>query len=322
MEKKLRDEIFQDCLYNWERSDGHSEFWITLAQKWGYPTSESLRQEFKHLRRKMGIKKDTVVENPKGNNNPKILILDIETSIRHAFLFRSGEQWVAGDQFEDEPMMLGYSAKYAGDSKVMSDFLTPEEAISKDHSRVVKSLWNLLSTVNITVSYNGNSFDVKNINMFFLKEKLGLPNKIKNIDPCIMARSTFAFDSNKMTDVVKYLGLDDGKHKMERDDWIKCYYGDKQSLLKMEKYCKHDVEILELILDQIKPYVSNLPNMGIYGDVKESQCPSCGGIKFVPNGFAYTSVGKYNCYRCECKTLFRSKDNLLSKDKRKNLMSF
>lgn len=260
-------------------------------------------------------------ENEKQKKSP-VLIFDIETSIRHAFLFGTGDQYVKATDFEDEPMILGWSAKYAGDSKVLSAFVTPEEAVNKNQTRVVKELWNLLSTVNISASYNGNNFDVKYMNTFFIKYRLGLPNRIRNIDPCVIARNTFRFDDNKMDTVVKYLGLDDGKHKMEREDWIRCYYGNKEALQKMEKYCRHDVEILELVLDAVKPYVPALPNMGIFGDVESPLCPSCGSSNFVSNGYQTTSFGKYNSYRCECQALFRSRKNLLSKNKRQAIMAF
>jgi transposase-like protein len=251
-----------------------------------------------------------------------VLIFDIETSIRHAFLFGTGDQYIKADDFEDEPMVLGWAAKYAGDSQVMSDFVSSTEAKNKNQYRVVKSLWDLLSTVNLSASYNGNNFDVKYMNTFFIKYRLGLPNRIRNIDPCVIARNTFRFDSNKMDYVVKYLGLDDGKHKMERKDWIDCYYGVIKSLNKMESYCRHDVEILELVLDAVKPYVPALPNMGIFGDVESPVCPSCGSLNFVANGNQITSFGRYNSYRCECQALFRSRTNLLSKDKRKSLRAF
>lgn len=256
------------------------------------------------------------------NKNIPVLYFDIETSIRQAWLFRTGDQYITADSFKDQPFMLGYSAKWAGDSRIYSDFLTPDEAIKQDQERIVRSLWNLMSQTNITVSYNGNNFDMRHMNSFFMKYRLGLPNRIRNIDPCQIARNVLKLDSNKMDYVVKYLGLDDGKHKMEVQDWINCYYGDLKALKKMEKYCEHDVVILELITDAIKPYTSGLPNMGVYGEISEPVCPSCGSKNFKPNGFTYTSFGKYNSYRCECQTLFRSRENLLNKDKRKSIMAF
>ena len=252
----------------------------------------------------------------------RVLLFDIETSIRHAFLFGTGDQYIKADYFEDQPFMLGWSAKYAGDSKIYSSFLTPKEAIAKDQERIVKDLWDLMATVNIVSSFNGNNFDMKHMTGFFMKYRMGLPSKLRNIDPCQLARNTFRLDSNSMDYIVKYLGLDDGKEKMERQDWIDCYYGNPEKLKKMEKYCRHDVEILELVLDTMKPYVSSLPNMGVYGEIDTPVCPSCGGVEFKENGYQMTSFGKYNSYRCSCQALFRSRQNLLSLSKRKNIFAF
>ena len=242
----------------------------------------------------------------------KTLIFDIETGIRPAMLFGTGEQYVGAEAFAEEPIMLGWSAKYAGDSKIYSRFMTKEEVLNKDHSQVVKELWDMLSTVTISASYNGNNFDVRYVNSFFAQQDLGLPNKIRNIDPCQIARSVFRLDSYKMDYLAKYFRLDDGKHKMEKKDWLDYRNGVPEAMKKMKVYCEHDVEILELILDKVKPYYHSLPNMRIYGLIDKPICPACGSNNIFDNGEIQYGIGLYKSYRCECKALFRSRENLLN----------
>ncbi len=249
-------------------------------------------------------------------------IFDIETSIKKAFLFGSGKQYVNADSFEDTSRMICWSGKFVGSPTIYGDCQTPEEAKNKDHRRILKSLWNQLSTISIAVTHNGVDFDNKMINYFFLKERMGLPSKYRNIDTCQLSRRIFRAESNRLDYLVRDLGLSAGKSSTSRQDWIDCYYGDSKALKKMFKYNQNDVMILEDLLNLIKPYAPNLINMGIFGDVEDSVCPYCGSQNFQENGSFYSPNGKFISYRCECQGLFRSKINLLSKNKRKSILSF
>lgn len=246
-----------------------------------------------------------------------ILVFDIETMVKKAFLFRSGKQYVNAESFIDYDTMICWSAKVLGGSEMFKDCLTPQEAKDKNHSRITKSLWNLMKNYDVTVSHNGINFDIPMIKTFFLKENLGLPNRFRNIDTCAIARSQFRFQSNKLDYICKELGLNDGKTKTDFDLWKKCYEGDVDSLNDMQMYNLNDILILEDLLNVFKPYIPSFPNVAVYGDVEESQCPYCGGTKFKDNGFWFTPNGKFHSFRCECKAIFRSKENLLSKAKKK-----
>ena len=246
-----------------------------------------------------------------------ILIFDIETMVKKAFLFRPGKQYVNADSFIDYDTMICWSAKVLGSSDTFSDCLTSKEAKEKNHSRITKSLWNLMKDYDVTVSHNGINFDIPMIRTFFLKENLGLPNRFRNIDTCQIARSNFRFQSNRLDYICRELGLNDGKTDTNIDLWKKCYDGDQESLDYMQTYNINDILILEDLLNIFKPYIPSFPNVAVYGDIEESQCPYCGGANFKDNGYWFTPNGKFNSYRCECKAIFRSKENLLTKTKKK-----
>jgi len=252
----------------------------------------------------------------KNDEAPTIVVFDIETMVKKAFLFRAGKQYVNADNFTDENKMICWSAKVLGDSKSYHDCMTPEEAINKDHSRIVKSLWDVLSQADFTISHNGINFDLPMVNTFFLKDKLGLPGKFRNIDTCAIARRTFKFESNRLDYIVRYLGLNSGKSDTDFQLWIDCYNGDKKALKKMQDYNINDIVILEDLYNAMVPYIPNFYNMGVWGDVDERVCPYCRSTNFKENGYVYSPNGKFHSYRCECKAIFRSKLNLLSKEKK------
>jgi hypothetical protein len=250
----------------------------------------------------------------KSNNAPRILIFDIETSLKRARLFRHGKQYVSASAFEDMDKMICWSAKWLGDNKVFGDVQTPEEAVNRDHDRITHSLWDAMSTANFYVTHNGINFDMPMVNTFFVEQRLGLPGFGRNIDTCAIARKNFAFESNAMDYLCKRLGLNDGKIKTSIELWDGCYEGNPASLDYMFEYNKMDVVVLEDLYNLFIPYVPNFPNLGIWGDVNEQKCPYCGGTDFkLQEGvFKYSPSGKFNSYRCSCQAIFRSKLNLLS----------
>lgn len=253
----------------------------------------------------------------KSKNAPKILLFDIETHLKSAMLFRHGKQYVNASSFKDYDTMICWSAKWIGDTEVFGDVQTSKEANNRDHKRITKSLWEMLSEADFTISHNGINFDIPMVNTFFVEERLGMPNLFRNIDTCQIARKNFKFESNAMDYLCKRLGLNDGKIKTDISLWEGCYEGNQESLDYMFNYNKMDSVVLEDLYNVFIPYVQNFPNMGIWGDVNESKCPYCGGTNFHEKGFKYTPQGKFISYRCECQALFRSKNNLLSKEFRK-----
>jgi transposase-like protein len=252
---------------------------------------------------------------------PKIILFDIETHVKKAWLFRHGDQYVQPSSFErTENTMICWSAKYLGSDEVLGDCQTSREAKNKDHSRITKSLWKILSDADITISHNGVSFDLPMINTFFVRERLGLPNKFRNIDTCMIARKTFRFESNKLDLLCKELGLKSGKMETTIDLWKECFDGEQKSLDYMYEYNQMDSKILEDLYNVFLPYIPKFPNMGVWGDVSEPVCPYCHGVNFKHKGYFYTPNGKFESFRCECQAIFRSKENLLFKDARKNQM--
>jgi len=245
-------------------------------------------------------------------NAPKILLFDIETHLKKAFLFRPGEQYVSASSFDDKDSIICWSAKWLGDTEVFGDAQTPSEAINRDNSRVTKSLWNELSKANFTISHNGVKFDLKMMNTFFVEERLGLPAHFRNIDTYQIAKNNFKFPSNSLDSICKQLGLNTGKIKTSIELWNECYKGNPEALENMYTYNQQDVLILEDLFNVFLPYVPTYPNMGIWGDVNVSKCPYCGSTDFEQKGYWYTPQGKFNSYRCECQAIFRSKENLLS----------
>lgn len=320
----MQKDLYLKCL---NKYDNHldSPTWEELAREYGIPvgTNASAGKILSDRWQRIKDKVDPILEDEEGlpyfglrdkKTAPRILVIDIETHLKKAMLFRHGKQYVSASAFKDYDKMICWSAKWLGDNEVFGDVQTPKESVSRDHRRVTKSMWDAMSQADFYISHNGINFDIPMLNTFFVEERLGLPGFARNIDTCQIARKNFSFESNAMDYLCKRLGLNDGKIKTDITLWEGCYEGDQASLDYMFNYNQMDSVVLEDLYNVFIPYVPNFPNMGIWGDVNVRKCPYCGSTNFKhkEGEFKFTPNGKFNSYRCECQAIFRSKENLLA----------
>jgi len=299
-----------------EYGKGNTPFWQNLATEMGYPSGEVLRSSFKRERKKLETEKDSDNSDSKF---PKILLLDIETTPLVVFSWGVYDQKIMPDAVIHDWFMLSWSGKWLFDHKAFSEVLKPEEVLNKDDKRIVEKVWKVLDEADIVITYNGVNFDMKRMNTRFLYHGLQPPTPYRNIDLYQTAKSTFGFTSNKLDFVNKFLNL---RHKIHTgfDLWVDCYNGKKEALKLIDKYNINDVVILEDLYVKLRPWIKNHPNISVYQEIDEPQCPNCGSMNLEEKNYQYTNSAKYASYRCECGCICRGKSNQLTKDKKSVLL--
>jgi DNA polymerase elongation subunit (family B)/predicted RNA-binding Zn-ribbon protein involved in translation (DUF1610 family) len=162
--------------------------------------------------------------------------------------------------------------------------------------QMVKTLWELFDKADVLCAQNGDNFDIKVANKLFIKHKLKPPSPYKTIDTVKIARKYFRFDSNKLDYLAQFI-LGEGKLSTEMGLWFSCMEGDVSSLKRMERYCKHDVNILYRVYQELKGWHTGHPNFKVYNGTTH-KCPVCGG-ETQRRGFMVTRVGRYQRYQCK-----------------------
>ena len=195
----------------------------------------------------------------------KILILDIETSLLEAYLWRLGEQYVGPDSLITDWFLMSFSAKWRGREEVMSDVLTSKEAKNKDDKRICKSIWKLLNEADIIIGHNSDKFDLKKLNTRFIQNGLSRPSVSKTIDTLKICKSMFACSSNKLNFWCKFLGLDVKEDSGGYQTWIDCLSGKKEALATLVEYNRFDVVITEQLYDKLKDWQKTTPRKPQYG---------------------------------------------------------
>ena len=252
---------------------------------------------------------------------PKILILDIETAPILAHVWGLWDQNVGLNQIKADWHVLSWAAKWFGEKKVMYQDQRDSKNI-EDDKKILQGIWDLLDEADIIVTQNGKAFDQKKLNARFILNGMQPPSSFKHIDTKQIASRHFAFTSNKLEYLTSKLCKTYKKLKPKKfqgfELWKACIAGNKRAWDEMELYNKHDVLSLEELYTKLIPWDNSI-NFALYTDEEVLLC-SCGSSNFKRNGFCYSSIGKYQRYKCvKCGAESKSGSNEFSRDKRDSL---
>ena len=247
------------------------------------------------------------------NNNPKILVFDIETAPLVTYIWNRWQKFIPDEQLIEDWFVISWAAKWLFDDNVMSMVVTPEEAKQRNDERVVIGLWELLNEADIVIAHNGIKFDIKHMNGRFLKHELDLPMPYQVIDTFRHSVKNMKIPSHGLNYIAKYLGLG-RKDKTDFQLWLDAMKGDPAQLRRMDEYCRQDVRLLEDVYLKLRPYIQPHPNLGLYIESDVEVCPSCGSDELEKQGTYATTVNLYDAYRCKCcGSITRSRQSKIKK---------
>ena len=231
---------------------------------------------------------------------PNILVFDLETSPSIGAVFQKWETNVVW--FEEHERLLMMAWKWLGEDEVYATGLPDYPSwkrSKKDDRALVKDLWNLLDRADIVIAHNGNSFDVKVANTFFLAHGLGPVSFFKSIDTKLVAKRHFRFKSNSLDDLGEYLGLGRKMETGGKELWRQCMAGNPEAWEVMRKYNIQDVTLLEKIYLKMLPFITNHPNVNLYSDEVTPRCRNCGSGNIQSRGFRFSNLGKAPAFKCK-----------------------
>jgi len=222
----------------------------------------------------------------------KTLLFDIETAPNLGFVWGKWQQDVI--EFDRDWYILCFCSKWLDKRKITCHALPNFKRYDvdrEDDKRVVKKLWKLFDEADILVAHHGDPFDVKKANARFVAHDLPPPSPYKTVDTVKVARKHFKFDSNKLDELGRYLGIGRKLPTTGFALWKGCMEGDKKAWAKMVRYNRQDVKLLEEVYLILRPWMPNHPNVNILSD-KRGACPTCGENRLVKRG--QTIVGRVN----------------------------
>ncbi len=247
---------------------------------------------------------------------PRILILDIETSLMEITIRQFGLAGKDYQSFEDITQdwwihCVGY--KWLGEKKVgVISTHDDKKRFAKDHTddyNVCKKMHELMSEADLIIGHNVDKFDNKKLKFRFIKnglEPLLLP---PTVDTLKVAKREFKGTSNRLDYWAQTLAETEKEKELMRKLknpsglWDRCFEGSFKDTKLMAKYCKRDIDITEFVYNKLKPWMTNHPNMlkvtGQFNRKEDLKCGTCGSTNLIKNGFRRTRTGKFQRHMCD-----------------------
>ena len=256
---------------------------------------------------------------------PNIVFLDIETSAAKVYAFGRHKQFINQDAVIEEGgniLMAGVSSIKSNQVLLLS--CTPNEAKSGEDFNVCQVIRESLEDADAIVAHNGKNFDIKMLENRFSFHGIRPLRKVPILDTLEMAKKAYRLPSNKLDSIAAYFDIGRKIDTGGIDLWVRVQSGDKKALEEMQEYCKHDVELLKRVFLELRARgITAGFNAGLYYQDHNHRCKVCGSSATTLTGkIATTPAGVYHETEClECGAFSRTKDNILSKDKRSTLLS-
>lgn len=265
-----------------------------------------------------------LVASKKKKNGPRVLFFDLETSAALVYCFGRHKQFINQDAVKIEGGKLlcsGYRWMDESSTTVVYD----KKDIAQHGDYVVcMTMWQLFSEADIVVAHNLRGFDFKMLEASCLANGLPPLPTVQLVDTLDIAKKKFRLPSNKLDSLAAFLGIGRKVVNTGISLWVSVQEGDEKALEDMLEYCEHDVDLLYEVFLELRGrgLVSSVNFANYYSD-NTPRCKSCGSEHLRFTGRTVTTpTGLFDEVTCDdCGSLQRTKENKLSKDKRKSLMA-
>lgn len=231
---------------------------------------------------------------------PKILLFDNETAPAKGYFFgKTYETSII--EVERPEFLFSIAWKWLGEKKIHCLSLPDFKGYKKDpynDFKLIKAFAEVAKEADILVAHNGDNFDITVLNTRLAVHGLTPLPPNKTVDTLKVLRSKFHLHSNKLDDACAFFGIGRKLPNTGKNLWLGCYFQNPQSWIKMVRYNKHDVLLLEQLYLVLRPYITRHPNLNLLaGSLKN--CPVCGNGRLQSRGTTITRTAKYRRYQCQ-----------------------
>lgn len=195
--------------------------------------------------------------------------------------------------------MLSFAYKWQGQKRVTVKTLPDYPLYSTDKKNdkaLALDLVSLLNEADVVIAHNGDRFDLPKCASRALVHGGRPPSPYKTIDTLKISRRMFRFESNKLDDLCRILGIGRKLPHTGFDLWKRCMEGDEKAWRLMAKYNAHDINLLEGLYERIKPWAPNHPKLTHFS--RAHACPTCQSENIQNRGFTFTATGKRQRLSC------------------------
>lgn len=244
---------------------------------------------------------DTSLPAKESKKKEKILFWDVETSESIVKTFSLFNVNIPYKKIVQDWFIICGSWKFQDEDEVysVSKLNTKWDDDIKNDYEIVKQLREAVLEADIIVHHNGDRFDLRKLNTRLIYHRLPpLPTKLTTVDTLKEAKHSFAFTSNRLDYLGKYLGVGQ-KIKTDDDLWARVLEGQTSAIEEMVEYNKGDVRLLENIYEIMAPYIRH-PNLAALASNDPGLCCKlCKSTHIQYRGNYITKLGVKKRYQCQ-----------------------
>lgn len=229
-----------------------------------------------------------------------------------AWTFSLFKAFIGHEQIVEDTRVICWAAKWLDEDKIIfrSEFHHGRESM-------IRQMHELLNQADIVIHFNGDTFDIPHLRREF--KQLGLPpfSPFQAIDLYKQLKRAMYFPSNKLDNIARQLHIAGKAHHDGMKLWIDCLTEppaddpnrQKRRWAEMRRYNRQDIRVTEDLYLETRAELPRHPNLSLYGEDPDiDQCGVCESTDLKPDGYAYTTVGKYPKFQCRhCGKYGRSK---------------
>jgi hypothetical protein len=227
------------------------------------------------------------------NDNPRILVLDIETKLIPLLAFGIRDQFIAHTQIvdlEDSARLIHcIGLKWLGERKVT--VLTEWE---HGYSDMIRGARDMLNEADAVVGFNHENFDMKKMDGQFALAGIAYPKPPTNIDIFKTVRK-MGFPSSKLDYIAQAFRIGSKVKHPGFEMWRDVLNGCPKAQKKMARYCAGDVRLTELVYNRLRPYIQNHPHLR---DNPGHNCAKCGSSNVTSQGWKRTVHFRVQSLKC------------------------
>lgn len=205
------------------------------------------------------------------NDNPKILILDIETKLIPLLAFGIRDQYIDLKQIVDirdsARLIHCIGLKWLGERKV-----TMLTEWGDGYFEMIERTRDFLDQADAVVGFNHENFDMAKMRGQFALLGIDYPQPPTNIDIFKTVRK-MGFPSSKLDYIAQAFGIGQKVKHPGLEMWRGTLNGCPKAQRKMATYCAGDVRLTELVYERLLPYLDNYPHLR---ERSGHSCAKCG----------------------------------------------
>lgn len=235
----------------------------------------------------------------------KILHMDIERSPVIATIWGLWGVNVGIDQLLGDSEVLCCAMSWEDSDEV--EFVSQWKNGRKN---MLKKIHKRMEEADAIVTYNGDKFDLKVLNMEFAYFGLGAPAPYKSVDLLKTVKKKFKLTSNKLDYALRYFRLGAKMKTPGHQLWLDVMNKKPEAQDLMEEYNRRDVTEMKKLFQFLLGWgIVGMPNMAAYH--REEVCPECGGTHYQHRGSVLVNLLRYQRYRCnDCGHWFRGNKSI------------